>query len=243
MRPRAGVGLAVLLGLALTACGDDAPGPDGTPPPADVTTIEDGVLTACVAPTPGRLEAGGADDWTGPDVDVLEAVAADVRLDLELTEVTFDELVSGVALNSMRCDVGAGGVVDVEGLDAVVRTSQPYAPVVRLVVTPGTGAEVAPDEVTGRIGVEEGGPAADATEELTAAEVVPFPSAADLDRALAAGQLDGALVALAGRARLPDLTVRARVPTGDEYVLLLPLGAEDDLVEAVDAALSARAEG
>lgn len=244
MRPRRGFVLLVAAGLALTACSaDDAPpqADEASPPPADVTTVQEGVLTACVAPTPGRLEAGGADGWTGPDVEVLQDVAADLRLDLELTEVAFDELVSGVALNSMRCDVGAGGVVDHEDLDAVVRTSQPYAPVVRLVV--GEGPEVEPEEVTGRIGVEEGGPASDATEALTAAEVVPFPSATDLDRAVRAGQVEGALVTLAGRERLPALAVRTRVATDDQYVLLLPLGAEDDLVEAVDEALAGPEDG
>lgn len=110
-----------------------------------------------------------------------------------------------------------------------------------LVVTIGTGPQQAPDEVTGTIGVEDGGQAQDAAEALTGAQVVPYPSAMDLDRALDSGEVDAALVTFSGRDRLAadrDVTVLARIPIDDQTVLLFPLGADEELVDAVDAALA-----
>lgn len=229
----------MLLTAALVSCSSDAPETTSAAP--DLSTIEPGVLHACIAPTPALAESNGGDGWHGFDVGVLSAVADDLGLTLEFVPVDFDELVSGVALNGGRCDVGAGGVVAHETLEAVATTSDTYRTIDRLVVTTGTGPRQAPDEVTGTIGVEDGSQAQDAAEALTSARVVPFPSAMDLDRALDSGEVDGVLVTFAGRDRLAasrDLTLLARIPTDEQTVLLLPLGADEEVVEAVDAALA-----
>lgn len=245
MRTAATLALACV--LALTACTgqdpDDATAPEAPP---DVETVVSGALTACIAPTPVLAERDGG-TWRGYDIGVLEAVADELGLELELVEASFDELVSGVALNGGRCDVGAAGVVDHDGLDSVVRTSAPYRTVHRVVVATTAGAEVAPGEVAGAVGVLEGGSAADTVAALDRAEVVSYPSSADLRRALAEGVVDAALVTVMERAELEaeldtPLHVRSRVETDDATVLLLPLGAEDADVETVDAALGAARE-
>lgn len=223
--------------------------PDGAaavtdaPPPAIETMVE-GVLTACVAATPDVAESVDG-DWEGFDVAVLEGVAGELGLDLELVDSSFDEIVSGVALNGGACEVAAAAVVDRDPLEAVVRTSAPYRTVHRLVVATeaGEAAQVAPEAVTGTVGVEEGGTATDAVDALTAAEVVAYPSGADLGRALAEGAVAAALVSVSARAEMEsllgtELALRAAVPTEEETVLLLPLGADDDVVEAVDGALA-----
>lgn len=209
----------------------------------------EGVLSACVAPTPDVAESVDG-DWEGFDVAVLEGVAEELALDLEVVPSSFDEIASGVALNGGSCDVAAAGVVDHDALDAVARTSVPYRTVHRLVVTTSaTTSGVAPDEVTGRVGIEDGGQAVDASEALAAAEVVAYPSQADLGRALAEGAVDAALVSVPGRSQVEEavgseLSLLATVATADQTVLLLPLAADDDLVEAVDGALEAlRAAG
>lgn len=234
-------GLVLALVLVLAGCSDDvddaAPTTQEAAPAATaITTIEPGVLTACVAPVPGLLEQADG-DWTGSEVEVLEHVADGLALELAFEPVSFDELVSGVALNGMQCDIGAGAVVDGEALEAVVRPSASYGQLHRLVVTPGAAEEVPPEEVTGRVGVEEAGAAEDAVDLLTAAEVVPFPSVPDLERALEGEQIEAVLVTWAGWDQLGRPDVRSRVPTGGDLVLVLPLGAEDESVEAVDGAL------
>lgn len=234
--------------LTATACTAQEPddGKVSEAPPPEVETVAAGTLTACVAPTPTLAERDAA-TWQGYDIGVLDAVADELGLDLDLVETSFDELVSGAALNGGRCDVGAGGVVDHDGLDSVVRTSTAYRTVHRVVVAMTAGPETAPDEVAGTVGMLDGGVATDAVAALDTAEVVPYPSTADLRRALDEGVVDVALVTVMERAELEadlgtPLHLRSRVETDDETVLLLPLGAEDTAVEAVDAALAAARE-
>ena len=242
---------AAVVAVVAVGCSDPAPAPDRTTPPsptatvrAAVPTMVEGLLTACVAPTPDVAESvdGG---WEGFDVAVLEGVAAELGLDLEVVPSSFDEVVSGVALNGGTCEVAAAAVVDRDPLEAVVRTSAPYRTVHRLVVATEAGAEPVPAaEVTGTVGVEQGGTATDAVDALTAAEVVTYPSRADLARALTEGTVGAVLVSVPARAELEslvggELALVAAVPTEEETVLLLPLGAEDELVGAVDGALEA----
>ena len=231
--------------LVAAGCSDDAG--DASPPVAapTVTTMVEGTLTACVAPGPTVTE--GADGLGGFDIAVLGAVAQALDLELETASTTIDELVSGVALNGGACDVGAGGVVDGAGLDAVLVTSEPYRTVHRQLVGVVAGPDLALDAPLGRVGVETAGPAAAEASALEDAEVVPFPSRADLGRALEQGAVGLALVTVGDRARIEEqlgvgLVLRGTVPTDEQTVLLLPQDAEEDLVSAVDAALVALRE-
>ncbi len=242
---RTAAAFALACALAMSGCTGDGSGEEPTPgaeAPANET------LTACVTATPALVERDGG-GWDGYDVGVLRAVTDELARDLELVEVTFDELVSGVALNGGRCELGAAGVADHDALDSVVRTSDGYRTVHRVVVATTSGPEVEPAEVGGTVGVLEGGPAVGSVESLGGAEVVPYPSSADLQRALNEGAVDAALVTVMERARLEAdldqrLHLRSRLETDDETVLLLPLGAADEDLEAVDAALeTAREDG
>lgn len=238
MRRRA---LGVLaLPLVLAACSAGTPAAPTDEP--DLATLEPGTLTACVAPGPGTADETDA-GLEGFDVAVLGDVADELDLELDVVPVTFDEVVSGVALNGGRCDVAAGAVVDRPALAAVATPSVPYRTVDRLVVTTGEASAVAPSEVTGTVGVEEGGAALDVVEDLPAAEVVVYPSRVDLGRALEVGAVGQALVSVAGRAALEDqlgvrLAVVSTVATGDRTVLLSPLDGDEVLVEAVDDAVA-----
>lgn len=231
---------AAVAALVLTACtAADGSGAEAVP---DLPTIEPGALTACVAPVPWATE--GADDApAGHDVAVLEAVADELALRLEVVPTTVDDAVAGVELTSGRCDVAAAAVVARPALAGSVTTSSPYHEVHHLLVASAPGPTLEPSEVTASVGVEDGGPAADTTAALPAAEVVPYPSRADLGRAVAQGLVDQALVTLADRVALEEqlatpLHVRALVPSGERTVFLLPLDAADEVVVAVDEALA-----
>ncbi len=237
--------------VLLAGCSPDepaAPAASGAPASPALETLEAGTLTACIAPGPATAEQTDA-GLEGYDVAVLREVAAELQLDLEVVTTSFDEVVSGVALNGGRCDVAAAAVVDGPALDAVVTPSAPYRTVDRLVVATGTGGSVEPAELTGTVGVEEGSAATDVLAQLTAAEVVTYPSRIDLGRALEQGVVAAALVTVADRAALQEqlgapLAVAAVVPTEDETVLLLPLDGDEELLAAVDAALDTlRADG
>lgn len=228
---------AALLAATIVVASGCTPG-DGRGSAPVVETVEAGVLTACATPSAGRLVRDGG-TWSGPDATVVEGVAGALDLEVDWLEVTFDELVSGVALNGGRCDLGVGGVVADDALGAVTRPTAAYAPVTRVVVAAGSDVdEVVPGQVTGVVGIEEGGAARDAGDALTAAELVEYPSVVDLERALQEGQVAAALVTLAQRERLDvEVELRSTVAVADRYVLLLPMGVDDETVELVEAAL------
>lgn len=240
--------LTGLLAVALAAAGCTEDGDPAAPPaPPAVTTLAEGRLTACVVPGPGVAEES-ADGLAGYDVAVLEAVADELGLALDVVPTPLDDVVSGVALNGGACDVAAGGVVDRSALDAVVTTSAPYRTVHRQLVSVGAGPDVAAEEVNGSVGFEEGGPAAGDVDALEGADVVAYPSRADLGRALQQGAVELALVTVTDRADLEEqlggpLVLRGLVRTAETTVLLLPLAAPADLAEAIDDALAAVATG
>ncbi len=213
----------------------------------ELTTIVDGVLTACVAPTP-RLVVEDPDShlgWDGFDIAVLKHVADTLALPLALEVVSYDLLVSGVALNDRRCDLGAGGIVMSPELAMLLDVSAPYRDVDRLIVAPSIAGIVAdtPEALAGiRTGYEDGGPAADAVESLSAAELVPYPSRTDLLRAFADGDVVALLVAAGDvsevRAVDASTEVVLRVDTEEQTVLALAKGADDVVLTAIDDAIA-----
>lgn len=214
----------------------------GAAPQTNLPTLVEGTLTACVAATPVVAEQTG-EDWQGYDIGVLEEVADHLGLALDIVATSVDDIVSGLALNRGDCDLAAGGVVDDGSIDGVARTSAAYRAVHRLVVTLTAIEAVSPVDVRGRVGMEDDGSVDAAAMALTAADVVVYPSRADLSQALANGAVDAVLVPVGA---LPDLralteaepSVLSAVPTGAETVFLFPLSSDEVVVEAVDGALA-----
>ena len=190
----------ILVAVSVAALAAGCSSGDADAPSADDTPTE--TLLACVVPTPQLVEADSALGFVGFDVAVLEHVASVLGERLEFVEVTFDELVSGVVLNGMECEIGAGGVVDDDSLDAVVTPSDPYRAIDRLVVILGGPDRVEPEAVTGTVGFVEGGVAQDGTVALTNAELVPYPSLTDLERGVGTGEQGAWLVSIAEREQL-----------------------------------------
>ena len=229
-----------MLAVVLGGCAPPTPAEIG----ADAATVVAGTLTACVTATPRLAERDG-DDWVGYDVEALEAVAELLALELAVVEVPFDDLVSGAAVNGGSCDIGAAGIVADGDVELLVTTTAAYREVDRLVVAPaGAGAG---DLGALTVGVEDGGPATDALPALGAGEVVPLPSLVDLLRVAAVGDVDAVLVpgtdVPAVEEALGAIDVVARVPTGDETVMVLPRGVDEEVAAVVDDALIGFAGG
>lgn len=238
-QPAARLGACLAAAVAV-GCAPQTPAEIGARAP----TVVDGVLTACVAETP-RLATVEDGEWVGYDVEALQAVADLLALGLAVEEAPFDTLVSGEAVNTGRCDIAAAGIVPDGDVELLVTTTAPYRVVDRLVVAPV--ARVGDDPTAMRVGVEDGGPAADALPRLDAAEIVPLPSLVDLLRVAAAGDVDAVLVPGLEVPRVEDelgpVDIVARVPTGDRTVMVLPRGVDEELASVVDEALTAFATG
>lgn len=253
------------LALAMTACAGD----DGTDDTDDTTdtgeeqtedgaeddaaedteetalpaALQDGDLSVC-SDIPYRPfefeEEGTATGYSGFDIELIEAIAAELGVDVTIQVTGFDAIQSGTALAADSCDVAASAMTITEEREENVDFLDPYfdADQSLLVATDGPQSL---DEVTS-LGVQ-----ADTTGQAYAQEnfdgdIIEFDGAAALFSALEAGTVEAILQDLpvnAERAQEDDsLTIGETYATGEQYGFAVAEGATE-LRDALNEALQA----
>jgi polar amino acid transport system substrate-binding protein len=190
-------GTAAVLTLA-GACGEEATtggggGGDGTPEP-QFETLEEGILSvgSCLDYPPFESVEGG--DETGFDVDLTEAIASRLGLEVEWVRADFDTIFTAVAGNQF--DMVAAASTITEEREQVVDFSDPYynsrqSLVVNTTETPDIQStdDIGQGDV---IGVQRGTTGKDwAEDNLTGqgAEIRTYGAAPDAFRDLEAGNV------------------------------------------------------
>jgi polar amino acid transport system substrate-binding protein len=240
---------AAALSLTLAGCGGG--GGDSAAPQAagGVDLITDGQLTTCTQIPYEPFQFRQGDQIVGFDVEIVDLVAAKLGVKQQIVETPFDNIQSGLALNSGLCDIGAAAMTITEERDQNLDFSAPYFDATQaLLVPPGsdiTGAA----QLTGRkLGVQNGTTGQDyATANIAGAEQVVFEDIGLLLTAVQTGQVDAAIN---DNAPLLDFanknagfTVTEEFDTGEEYGLAIRTG-NTALLEQANAALeAARADG
>lgn len=186
---------ASLLGLSLTACGGDGGG--GTTE-SGAQLIKDGTLTVCSdVPYPPfeDFDKGSATGFKGFDVDIVTEIAKGLDLDLVIQDSAFDPLQSGLALNSGQCDMAASAMTITEDREQNLDFSDGYYDSKQSLLVP-TGSDIKSiDDLSGKkVGVQQGTTGKTYTEENASdADIVTFPSDAEMYQAIKAGQVDALL--------------------------------------------------
>lgn len=239
--------------LLLTACGGDDPvdpaGGDGT----DVETGDDlglaseGTITVCsdVPYAPFEVEdADAPSGYSGFDIDLMQAIADDLGLELAVTDQAFDGIQSGAALGAGACDVAASAMTINEEREENVNFADPYFDADQSLMVPADSDIESIEDLDGEtVGVQ-----ADTTGQEYAVENAPegatvseFPDAAALFAALEAGQIVAVLQDLpvnAERVSEDDsLAIVETYPTGEQYGFAVAEDAEPALLEAINTAL------
>jgi polar amino acid transport system substrate-binding protein len=185
---------ASLLGLSLTACGGDG----GGTTESGAQLISDGKLTVCsdVPYAPFEdFDKSSPTGFKGFDVDLVTYIADGLNLDLVFKDSAFDPLQSGLALNSGQCDVAASAMTITADRQQNLDFSDGYAKVNQSLLVP-TGSDIKSiDDLAGKkVGVQQGTTGKAYTEENAPdAEIVTFPSDAEMFQAIKAGQVDALL--------------------------------------------------
>ncbi|MGH8776531.1 MAG: transporter substrate-binding domain-containing protein [Jiangellaceae bacterium] len=239
--------------MLLTACGDDdgdattAPENDDTPA-ADFGLVEEGTLSVCsdVPYSPFEVEdADAPSGYSGFDIDLMQAIADDLGLDLAVRDLGFDAIQSGAALGAGQCDVAASAMTITEEREENVNFADPYFDADQSLLVKGDSGYTALADLAGQsIGVQ-----ADTTGQAYAVEnapegveVVEFPDAAALFAALEAGSIVGILQDLpvnADRANQDDTVVIVETfPTGEQYGFATAEDSEPALLEAINSSLA-----
>ncbi|MFJ6001050.1 transporter substrate-binding domain-containing protein [Arthrobacter sp. NPDC092385] len=228
--------------LALSACGGSSE--EGTGEAGGLDLVSEGSLTVCsdIPYPPFEFEENG--EYTGFDMDLMKEIASGMDLELAVQDVEFNGLQSGAVLAARQCDIGASAVTITEERQANLAFSDPYYDSLQSLLVP-TGSDVASiEDLAGKkVGVQQGTTGETyATENAPEAELVQFPSDAEMYAAIQAGNVDALLQDLPvnlGHTEDGEFTIAEEFKTDEQYGFIMAKEGSDELVAAVNEQLTA----
>jgi polar amino acid transport system substrate-binding protein len=232
--------LALFAGSAFAAgCGDDDDG-DETTAAGDLGLLQEGqLLVGTDTPFP-PFEIGQPPDITGYDIEVVNAVADNLGLEVTYQDTSFDTIFRDLAQGKFDMVVAATTITP--DREQKVDFSDPYyAADQALGVTPGSDIATVEDLAGATVGAQDGTTGeAYANDETDASDVRGFPEGPDAIQALKAGQVDAIIldqpVVQDAIDKEGGLEIATVIPTGELYGL--PISQDNDaLREAVNGAL------
>jgi polar amino acid transport system substrate-binding protein len=181
--------------------------------------------------------------YTGFDLDIVDAIAQAMRLQVVVVDQNYDGLQSGAALAAGQCDIVASAMTITEEREANLDFSDPYYDSKQSLLAP-TGATFRTIADLGgkKIGVQQGTTGAEfAAKKLPpTAELVAFPSDGELYAALESGNLDAVLQDLPvnlEHTKGTPFTIVEEYDTGEEYGFAVRERGSEALLQTVNAAL------
>lgn len=237
--------------LLAAACGSDEDGSGDTAADGALDLVSEGTLTACTNAPYFPFEFEDADapsGYSGFDIDLLQAVADELDLELAVENVSFDAIQSGTTMAAGQCDIGASAITITEERAANVTFSDPYYDSLQsLLVAADSGIESI-DDLAGRpVAVQSGTTGLNyARENAPEASLVEYPEDAVMWSALQSEQVDAILQDLpvnVEHAREDSgYVIVEEYPTDEQYGYALAGDAPAELVDAVNNALQALRE-
>ena len=233
--------LAAMMLLAMVACGNDTSDPTPTPDPTPDTKTLYMATEVPFAP----YEYYDGDKLVGIDVDVANAIAEKLGMKLEVVDIAFDSIVSGVQAG--KYDMGmAGMTVNEERLEKV-NFSDSYATGIQVVIVKEGGKVKSLDDMAADgvvIGTQSGTTGfLFASEDFGDEKVKGFAKTTDTVEALKNGQVDCVMLdnepAKALVAANPDagLSILDTAYANEDYAIAINK-QNTDLLNQINAALA-----
>jgi len=235
---------SVALMATLSACGGSASA-DEADALSEVSLVFSGALTVCtdMPYEPFEYEKGGKP--TGFDIDLVREVAKDLDADLDVIDVSFDDITSGNSLNTDACDLAISAMTITGERARVVDFSSPYFNAFQTLVVDKAAEVSSLADLAGKKIAVQGG----TTGELyvtdnapKSGEVVPLKDAAAMEDALKQGRVDAAVYdnTVVGDvvAHNPALKVAANFDTGEQYGMAVKKDGNVALLRALNRALA-----
>jgi polar amino acid transport system substrate-binding protein len=247
-RPFVTFASAALLMAGLSACGS---GTDGSTPagPAATQLVNPGDLTVCSdVPSPPfeDFDKTSPSGFKGFDVDVVGYIAQDLHLHLVIKDSDFDALQSGLAVNAGQCDLVASAMTITDARKEKLGFSDGYYDSQQSLLVPAGSTITAIGDLAGaKVGVQKGSTGElYAQQHATGADIVSFPSDAQMYAAIKAGQVDALLQDLPVNlnhqndpANPGDFIVAETYHTDEQYGLAMRK-TNSGLISDVDKALA-----
>lgn len=230
------------MALVLSACGGGGSGDGGDA--AGLDLVSNGKLTVCSdVPYPPfeDFDTSAKSGFKGFDIDIVQAVADGLKLDLEVKDSSFDALQSGLALNSGECDLAASAMTITDDRKKNLDFSEGYYDSKQSLLVPADSDIKAIGDLDGKkVGVQQGTTGEAYTKEnASGAESVVFPSDAEMFQAIKAGSVDALLQDLpvnVEHTKGGDFTIVEEYSTDETYGLAMKKG-NTALVDAVNGEL------
>jgi polar amino acid transport system substrate-binding protein len=245
MRPRIPVllaAMALFAGSAFAAgCGDDDDDNGGdTAAGADLGLIQEGqLLVGTDTPFP-PFEIGQPPDITGYDIEVMNAIADKLGLEVTYQDTAFDTIFRDVAQGQF--DITAAATTITPERQQKVNFSDPYYEAQQALVVP-TGSDIASvDDLAGVVvGAQDATTGEEyANDQTDAAEVRGFPEGPDATAALTTGQVEAVIidqpVAVDAVEKQGGVEIVQEIPTMELYGYAMA-PANTALLEEVNGAL------
>jgi len=240
--------------LSLAACGSDDggdTGSDGTGgdgnggDAASFDLVTDGTLTVCsdVPYVPFEdFDTSAPSGFSGFDIDIVSYIAEGLDLDLVVKDSSFEGLQSGLSLNAGECDLAASAMTITDERAENLDFSEGYYDSLQSLLVPADSDIAGIGDLSGkRVAVQQGTTGESyATENAEGAELVSFPSDAEMYQAILASQVDAVLQDLP--ANVPHtadgkFTIVEEYDTDETYGLAIKKG-NTALVDAVNEQLT-----
>ena len=229
--------MSAMLLLAMAACGEKPQTPDDTQEPAVLHMATEGTFPP--------YEYYDGDKLVGIDVDVANAIAEKLGMKLEVVDIAFDSIVSGVQAG--KYDMGmAGMTVNEERLEKV-NFSDSYATGIQVVIVKEGGKVKSLDDMAADgvvIGTQSGTTGfLFASEDFGDEKVKGFAKTTDAVEALKNGQVDCVMLdnepAKALVAANPDagLSILDTAYANEDYAIAINK-QNTDLLNQINAALA-----
>jgi polar amino acid transport system substrate-binding protein len=235
--------------LGLTACGSSTDPTSTAGGDAAAQLVEPGKLTVCSdVPYPPfeDFDKAAPSGVSGFDIDVISYIADDLQLNLEVKDSDFDALQSGLALNAGQCDLVASAMTITEARQEKLGFSTGYYDSQQSLLVAADSGITGIDQLAGsKVGVQKGSTGEIyAQENVVDADIVSFPSDAQMYAAIKAGQVDALLQDLPvnlGHENDPEqpgaFVVAETYDTDEEYGFAMKksnVGLIDDVNEALE---------
>lgn len=230
------VAIAMTGALALAGCGGSG-APAAGSAAADAATdegytlVSDGKLTIGTSAEYEPFEYMEDGEYKGFDLELAQAIADDLGLDLQIENVDFDTIVPGVA-SGAKYDIGIAAITATPEREDEVDFTDSYYMDDQAIVTMADNADITGDNYAEaldaegvKIAVQSGSTAeAFAKENFPNATLVPFKNATDCFAAVQSDQADALVTNRSVAAQLVATSfsneqVIKQVSTGEEYAI------------------------
>ncbi len=229
-----------VLALGLMGCGSSTTTTD-----SGANVISKGKLSVCTQLPYQPFEFRQDGKVVGFDIAMMDLLAKDQGLKVDIVQTPFEGIQSGSALNTGQCDIAAAGMTITDARSKVIDFTDPYFDATQaLLVKKGAGFDSLESLAGKKIAVQQG-----TTGEIYTKEKAPknatiqvFEDLGLLTTAVKTGQVDAAVQdngpLLDYIKKNPDTEVTAEFDTGEQYGFAVKKGGNDKLLKSANDLIS-----